>query len=443
MPRPCFGHLLQHVRKCALCSNNGHGSRLCRRQYLAKPRLYSTTVDEKDVPLNRVRVLDLSRILAGPYCSMLLGDLGAEVIKIEKPGVGDDTRSWGPPFCGTESAYFLSVNRNKKSICVDLKRPEGQDIIKELAKKSDVLIENFVPGKLTDMGLGFEQMSRIAPHLVYCSITGYGHGGPDASRPGYDVIVAATAGLTHITGPEDGEPCKVGVAMTDLSTGLYAHGAILAALLHRRKTGRGQHIDCNLLSTQVASLVNIASNFLNAGQEAKRWGTAHASIVPYQAFKTSDGYVLVGAGNDGQFVDLCKRVGLEELTSVPDYKTNQKRVENRVKLVAIFSDKFRSKSTSEWLDTLRGSHCPYGPINNMAQVFSDPQVVNNELLQEMTHPTAGTVRVAGPAVRYSETPTVLKHPPPTLGQHTREVLQSLLSLSDEEVIALKIDGVVA
>ncbi|WAQ94434.1 SUCHY-like protein [Mya arenaria] len=227
-------------------------------------------------PLTGTRVLDLSRVLAGPYCSMILGDLGAEVIKVEKPGAGDDTRSWGPPFCGQESAYFLSVNRNKKSICVDLKTKEGQDLVRKLAIKSDVLLENYIPGKLSEMGLGYEQLAEIAPGLIYCSITGYGQTGPDAKRAGYDVIVAATGGLTHITGPEDGEPCKVGVAMTDLSTGLYAYGSILAALLHKGKSGKGQHIDCNLLSTQ--------------------------------AFPTADGYIMAGAGNDRQFVTLCKIV---------------------------------------------------------------------------------------------------------------------------------------
>lgn len=387
--------------------------------------------------LQGVRVLDLSRVLAGPYCTMILGDLGAEIIKVERPVVGDDTRSWGPPFCNSESAYFLSVNRNKKSITVNIKHPEGANIVRQLARVSDVLVENYLPGRLAVMGLGYEQLAAESPGLVYCSITGYGQMGPHASRAGYDVIVSGVGGLMHITGPKDGEPCKVGVAMTDLSTGLYAHGAIMAALLHRQRTGEGQHIDCSLLATQVASLVNIASNYLNAGQEAVRHGTSHPSIVPYQAFKTQDGFLLVGAGNDGQFKILCERLSIPDTAADVRYKTNKMRVANRETLLNMLSKIFAEQTTAGWLTQLEGSGIPYGPINNMQAVFSDPQVNHLQLIQEVPHPTVGTVRLPGPAVKYSGSPTVPPSPPPTLGQHTQEVLQGLLGLDTQTVESLR------
>ncbi|XP_025096338.1 succinate--hydroxymethylglutarate CoA-transferase-like isoform X2 [Pomacea canaliculata] len=361
---------------------------------------------------------------------MILADMGAEVIKIEKPGEGDDTRSWGPPFCGTESAYFFSVNRNKKSVTVNIKQPEGAAIVKQLAHKCDILVENYLPGKLCSMGLGYSQLSRECPHLIYCSITGYGQTGPYAKRAGYDVIVSGVGGLMHITGPKDGEPCKVGVAMTDLSTGLYAHGAIMAAVLLRQKTGKGQHIDCSLLSTQVASLVNIASNYLNAGKEATRQGTEHPSIVPYQAFRTLDGFILLGAGNDGQFKVLCKCLDLAVLATDERYLTNNLRVINRVSLLDSLSKRISKLSTKEWLVKLENSGIPYGPINNMEAVFSDPQVQHLQLIQEIPHQTAGLVRLPGPAVKFSQSPTVVPTAPPMLGQHTEEVLQGLLGMDE-------------
>ncbi|XP_037983133.1 succinate--hydroxymethylglutarate CoA-transferase isoform X5 [Motacilla alba alba] len=411
-------------------------------------------------PLDGVKVLDLTRVLAGPFATMNLGDLGAEVIKVERPGAGDDTRAWGPPFAGTESVYFLSVNRNKKSIAINMKDSKGVKLIKELAAASDVFVENFVPGKLAEMGLGYEDIKRIAPHIVYCSITGYGQTGPVVQRGGYDSIAAAVSGLMHITGHEDGEPVRPGVAMTDLATGLYTYGAIMAGLLQRYKTGKGLHIDCNLLSTQVACLTHVAANYLNCKIEAKRWGTAHGSIVPYQdldihififqlahldflrrmnskwnvykmfhvaachpairhpgqlgrgklsakdvsyygmmrlttvpisqmiwsyceyrgldlalclAFKTKDGYIVVGAGNDHQFVTVCKILNLPEVSKDSRYKTNTLRVQNRKELIDILSTRFSEKATIEWLQLFEGSGVPYGPINNMQQVFSDPQ----------------------------------------------------------------------
>ncbi|ESP01664.1 hypothetical protein LOTGIDRAFT_180274 [Lottia gigantea] len=394
-------------------------------------------------PLHGIRVLDISRVLAGPYCTMIMGDMGAEIIKLERPGAGDDTRSFGPPFCGKETAYFFSVNRNKKSIAVDMKHKEGAHIVQELAKKSDVLIENYIPGKLGEMGLGYSQIKQIAPQLIYCSISGYGQTGPYAHRAGYDVIASGIGGLMHITGPQDGEPCKVGVAMTDLSTGLYAYGSILAAVLERQKTGRGQHIDCNLLSTQVASLVNISSNYLNAGMEAKRYGTAHESIVPYQAFETSDGYIIIGGVNDNQFRIVCQKIELEELATDPRFITNKQRVVNRKELLDLMTNRFKEKSTNEWLDIFENTGIPYGPINNMQQVFSDPQVLHNNMIQELDHPTAGRIRLPGPAVRFSESKTVDPPlSPPTLGQHTQTVLSEILHMDQDKIIQLLQDRVI-
>ncbi|XP_072888319.1 succinate--hydroxymethylglutarate CoA-transferase isoform X1 [Hemitrygon akajei] len=381
-------------------------------------------------PLEGIKVLDLTRVLAGPFATMILGDLGAEIIKVERPGAGDETRAWGPPFVGTESIYFLSVNRNKKSIAVNLKNPDGIRIIKDLASVCDVLIENYVSGKLAEMGLGYKDIETIAPHIVYCSITGYGQTGPMSQRAGYDSVACAVSGLMHITGPEDGDPVRPGVAMTDLATGLYSHGAIMAGLLQRQKTGRGLHIDCNLLSSQVACLTHVAANYLSGGKEAKRWGTAHESIVPYQAFKTKDGYLVVGAGNDQHFAIVCKILSLPALSEEPRYKTNKLRVQNRGELIDVLSARFSEKTTQEWLQLLEGSGIPYGPINSIQQAFSEPQVIHNDLILEMYHPTAGNIAVPGPAVRFSDFKISNPKPPPLTGQHTVEVLKTLLGYSD-------------
>ncbi|KAF6739256.1 Succinate--hydroxymethylglutarate CoA-transferase [Oryzias melastigma] len=350
------------------------------------------------------------RVLAGPFATMILGDLGAEVIKVEKPGqfrallpsnkgnymikptcclgVGDDTRAWGPPFVGSESVYFLSINRNKKSLAVDLKNPRGAEVVRELAGVCDVLVENYLPGKLQEMGLGFEQLGGVNPQLIYCSISGYGQTGPQAQSPGYDSIASAVSGMMHITGPEDGEPVRPGVAMTDLATGLYAHGAIMAALLQRHKTGRGGHIDCNLLSSQVSCLSHIAANYLNAGKEARRWGTAHESIVPYQGFKTKDGHIVVAAGNDKQFVRVCQVLELIELTQDPNYKSNKLRVKNRKKLLHTLSQRFQQEKTADWLRRFEGLGVPVGPINSIREVFSEPQTcICLERFLAVVHPT--------------------------------------------------------
>lgn len=334
--------------------------------------------------LDHIRVLDLSRIAAGPFCSMILGDLGATVYKVESVGKGDETRMWPPNLNNDEtemSCYFASLNRNKMSICVDFKSPDGLEIISKLAEVCDVLLENFVPRKLDGLGLGYEKLKTINPKLVYCSITGYGSKGPYKDKPGYDNIAASVGGMFHITGPIGGDPCKVGVAMTDLATGLYAHGAILAALMHREKTGLGQKVDVNLLSTQIACLINIGSNYLNLGKEAVRWGTQHESIVPYQAFRTSDGYITLGAASDKQFQSLCKLIGLTELLHDARFSTNSLRVMNRSALLSIMEPVFYSKTTKDMLRILEGAPFPFGPVNNMEQVsymeaFSQPSITH-------------------------------------------------------------------
>ncbi|XP_020783256.1 succinate--hydroxymethylglutarate CoA-transferase isoform X3 [Boleophthalmus pectinirostris] len=346
-------------------------------------------------PLDGVRVLDLTRVLAGPFATMLLGDLGAEVIKVEKPGSGDDTRSWGPPFVGSQSVYFLSVNRNKKSIAVDMKHPRGAGVIRELARVSDVLVENFLPGKLSEFGLGPEQLREQNPQLIYCSISGYGQSGPSSLSPGYDSILSAVSGMMHITGPE------------------------------------------------VSCLSHIAANFLNSGQEAKRWGTAHGSIVPYQGFGTRDGHIVVAAGNDTQFVRVCQVLGLDELAHEPKYKTNKLRVQNRKQLLSVMSQRFAEETTSDWLRRFEGSGVPVGPINSIQQVFSDPQVKHNDLIQDLKHPTAGTIRVPGPAVRFSSFSPLSPAPPPLIGQHTVSVLTGSLHYSEQEVTSLLQSGAVA
>ncbi|XP_036280384.1 succinate--hydroxymethylglutarate CoA-transferase isoform X1 [Pipistrellus kuhlii] len=393
-------------------------------------------------PLEGIKVLDLTRVLAGPFATMNLADLGAEVIKVERPGAGDDTRTWGPPFVGTESTYFLSVNRNKKSIAVNIKDPKGVKIIKELAAVCDVFVENYVPGKLSAMGLGYEEIDKIAPHIVYCSITGYGQTGPLSQRAGYDAVASAVSGLMHITGPEDGDPVRPGVAMTDLATGLYACGAIMAGLIQRYKTGKGLFIDCNLLSSQVACLTQVAANYLIGQQEAKRWGTAHGSIVPYQAFKTKDGYLVVGAGNNQQFATVCKILNLPELIDDCKYKTNHLRVQNRKELIKILSARFEEEMTSKWLHLFEGSKVPYGPINNMKNVFEEPQVLHNGLIMEMKHPTVGKISVPGPAVRYSKFKMSEARPPPLLGQHTTHILKEALRYDDRTIAELLRTGVV-
>ncbi|XP_063581797.1 succinate--hydroxymethylglutarate CoA-transferase isoform X8 [Pongo abelii] len=398
------------LRRTCLFSGRGGG----RGLWTGRPQSDMNNIK----PLEGVKILDLTRVLAGPFATMNLGDLGAEVIKVERPGVGDDTRTWGPPFVGTESTYYLSVNRNKKSIAVNIKDPKGVKIIRELAAVCDVFVENYVPGKLSAMGLGYEDIDKIAPHIIYCSITGYGQTGPISQRAGYDAVASAVSGLMHITGPENGDPVRPGVAMTDLATGLYAYGAIMAGLIQKYKTGKGLFIDCNLLSSQVACLSHIAANYLIGQKEAKRWGTAHGSIVPYQI------------------------LDLPELIDDSKYKTNHLRVHNRKELIKILSERFEEELTSKWLHLFEGSGVPYGPINNMKNVFAEPQVLHNGLVMEMEHPTVGKISVPGPAVRYSKFKMSEARPPPLLGQHTMHILKEVLRYDDRAIGELLNAGVV-
>ena len=393
--------------------------------------------------LSGVRVLDLTRVLAGPFATMILADMGAEVIKIENPVVGDETRTWGPPFVGEETAYFVAINRNKKSVALNIKHPKGNEIVRSLVRKSDILVENYIPGKLNSMGLGYNHLQAINKGLIYCSVTGYGRDGPYATRGGYDVIAASLGGLNYITGPENGDPCRVGVAMTDMSTGLFAHGAILAALLSREKTGLGQKIDCNLLSTQVAIMSHIASNYLNAGVEAKRWGTGHSSIVPYQAFKTKDGkFLTIGTGNNKLFKQLCDVLNLQHLVEDERFVDNASRVNNRDDLIPILQKKFLEEDCDYWVRLFENCSFPFGPINTVGEAMNDPQVLHNGMILDMEHPTAGHIRVPGPPVQYSEHQYSKVVPPPLLGEHTREVLSDLTNLSHSEIDNLASEHVV-
>ena len=395
-----------------------------------------------DLLLGGIRVLDLSRILAGPYCTMMLGDLGAEVIKVERPGIGDDTRTWGPPFSGGESAYYLCCNRNKKSIAIDLKSSGGVELVRELAKASDVLVENFTPGLMARFGLDYETLREDNPRLVYCSISAYGQDGPYRDRPGYDMVLSAVGGLMWITGPEGGEPCKVGVAITDVVTGVYASGAIMAALLRRERSGRGQHIDCSLLDVQVAALANIASNYLVAGKEAQRWGTAHESIIPYQVFRAKDRPIAIAVANQKLWESFCRTIGKQEWIEDPRFESNPKRVENRTELVGRIAEVVAQKSCDEWVELFVDASIPCGPVNNMEDLFADPQVLHREMVVEVPHETIGTLRLSGVPIKYSETPASVRLPPPLLGQHTDEILVDVLGYSQEQVEALRRQGAI-
>jgi formyl-CoA transferase len=393
--------------------------------------------------LRGVRVLDFSRILAGPFCTMMLGDLGAEVIKVERPGSGDDTRTWGPPFAGGESAYYLCCNRNKKSIAVDLGQPQGRELATELARKSDVLIENFTPGLMKRFGLDYETLRDLNPGLIYCSITAYGQDGPYRDRPGYDMVLSAVGGLMWITGEREGNPCKVGVAITDVLTGVYSSGAITAALLWREKSGQGQYIDCSLLDIQASGLANIASNYLVAGVEATRWGTAHESIVPYQVFPTRDRPIAIAVANQKLWEVFCEVTGKDEWRDDPRFESNPRRVENRDTLVPLVAEVMASKSCDEWMEALVEAAIPCGPVNNMESLFNDPQVRHRGMIADVAHPTIGSLQLTGVPVKYSATPGDVKLPPPLLGEHTDEILSSVLEYPPESIAALRTDGVVA
>ena len=400
-------------------------------------------------PLAGLLVLDISRALAGPYCTMMLGDLGADVIKVEQPGRGDESRGWGPPFVGDpyesypgESAYFMAINRSKRSLTVNLKSSAGQDIIKRLAALSDVLVENFRTGSLEKLGLGYDDLRTCNPSLVYCSISGYGRTGPYAERPGYDFIIQAEGGIMGVTGPVEGPPYRVGVSIVDITTGMFASTAILAALRARDLTGEGQLLDLSLLDSQVALLANVASNYLVGGVEPSRMGNAHFNIAPYEVFRARDRWFALGALNARQWGMLCEFVEMPELIDDPRFADNPSRVANRDALSEILNQVFATRDAAEWLGKLQEAGIPSGPINAIKDVFNHPQAETRELKLEIEHPTAGLVGFPGFPYKFSGTPAELRRPPPLLGEHTEEVLVELLNYTLPEVTSLREAGVV-
>jgi crotonobetainyl-CoA:carnitine CoA-transferase CaiB-like acyl-CoA transferase len=405
-------------------------------------------------PLAGLRILDLSRVLAGPWCTQILADMGAEVIKIERPGEGDETRHWGPPWLNSQShsgvrqsAYFLSCNRGKQSLAVDLDRPEGAALIRELSACSDILVENFRTGGLARKGLGYADIRAVKPDIIYCSITGFGQSGPRAQEAGYDYLIQGMGGLMSITGNADGEPGagpqRVGVAISDLTTGLYSAIAILGALHHRERTGQGQHIDMALLDTQVGWLANQALNFLVSGSCPVRTGAQHPNLAPYQPFPTADGHVIIAVGNDGQFRRLCTEAGRPELADDSRFRTNPDRIANRQALSAILEERTRTRTSGDWIASLGKAAVPCGPINTIEQVFEDPQVVARGMRVELEHPLLGRIPGIATPIRYSETPLEYRQAPPLPGEHGAEILGRVLGKSAAEIDELKRLGVVA
>ena len=402
--------------------------------------------------LGHLRVLDLTRVLAGPWCTQLLADLGADVIKIERPGTGDDTRAWGPPYLKdaqgadtSEAAYYLAANRGKRSVTVDLAHPDGQRVVRRLAERADVVVENYKAGQLARYGLDHAALAAINPRLIYCSITGFGQTGPHADRAGYDFIIQAMGGFMSITGERDdrpgGGPQKAGVAVSDLMTGMYSTVAILAALAHRERTGHGQHIDMALFDVMLAMLANMNMNYLTSGQPPGRAGNAHPNIVPYQVFGAADGHVVIAVGNDSQFVKFCEVAGCPELSSHPSYRRNADRVRNRDAVLAIVEPLVRARPVAFWVERLEGAGVPCGPINNIAQALADPQVAARALRIDLPHPLSGVVPLVANPIKLSATPPVYDRPPPTLGQHTTEVLREC-GLDEAEIARLKSLGAV-
>ena len=374
-----------------------------------------------DAALSDVVVIDLSRVFAGPYCTMMLGDMGATVIKVEQPGKGDDTRHFGPPYIEGESAYYLGLNRNKHSITLDFNTPEHKQRLLELLRTATVLVENFRPGTLKRQGLDYETLRELNPGLIYCSISGYGQDGPYASRPGYDFVAQAESGLMAVTGEVDGEPQRVGSPVGDTSAGMFACMSILAALYVRKSTGKGQHIDISLFESAVSLLGNVASNHLISGEEATRYGNGHPNIVPYQAFRTSDGYIVVSCGNDRLYQTFCHLLGRDELATDPRFVTNPQRVRNRRELIPILQDIFTQRDTNDWLAELRAAGIPCGPINRVSQVFNDEQLKARGFIWECDHPTAGKIKLSGSPMHFSDTPTRLYKAPPLLGEDNETI----------------------
>ncbi len=391
--------------------------------------------------LSDIRVVDLSRVLAGPYCTMLLADYGAEVIKVEQPGQGDGTRQWGPPWLDGESAYFLSINRNKKSITLNLKSDEGKAILKRLSQGADVLIENFRPDTMTRMGLDYGTLRQDNPGLIYCSISGYGQTGPYRHRPGYDFMIQAQGGIMSVTGPVDGEPHKVGVAIVDITAGLFAANAILSALHYRERCGEGQYIDVALLDAQIAWLANVAQNYLATGSPPRRYGNAHPNIVPYETFRAADGYLALAVGNDRQYRLLCQVVGRPELWNDERFQTNAGRVEHRDELIPLLQDLFSGRTVNEWIELLLEAKIPVGPINDIPTILADPQLTARQMVQEVEHETAGTIQLLGPVAKLSKTPAQIRRAPPTLGSDSSDLLLEL-GYTLEQIEALRKENVI-
>jgi crotonobetainyl-CoA:carnitine CoA-transferase CaiB-like acyl-CoA transferase len=400
-------------------------------------------------PLAHIRVLDLSRVLAGPWAGQNLADLGAEVIKVERPGTGDDSRAFGPPWVKDragrdtkDSAYFTSANRGKKSVTVNIAHAEGQALVRELAARSDVLIENFKYGDLARYGLAWEDLKSVNPRLIYCSITGFGHTGPYRERPGYDFMIQGMGGMMSVTGEPDGPPMRAGVPVADIITGMYASIAICAALAHRAESGVGQHLDLALLDSQIALLAYQNTNYFATGEPPQRIGNLHPNIVPYQPFRTADGDVILACGNDNLFRRFCDAAGCPELAADPRFATNGLRVQNRAELTRLLQDIFLRRTTREWVELLEAAGVPNGPINNIAQVFAEPQVKARGVRIELDHPVAGKLSSVASPMRFSATPIAYDRAPPVLGEHTEEVLRGLLGKSTEEIGRLRGLGVI-
>jgi crotonobetainyl-CoA:carnitine CoA-transferase CaiB-like acyl-CoA transferase len=391
--------------------------------------------------LKGLRVIDFTRVVAGPYSTSILGDLGADVIKIERPGTGDDSRGWGPPFVGEVSSYFLGLNRNRRSVAVDLQSEEGVEIARRLIADADVVVESFRPGVMDRLGLGYETLKKTNPGLIYCAISAFGQTGPYKERPGYDLMISALGGLMGVTGNTDGEPVKTGVALIDVSTGLHAVIGVLAALHHRTVTGEGQRVDASLLSTELAILINVASEYLIGGSIAKPQGSGHANVAPYQAFPTEDGWVLMGSPNDKLFLKMCDAIGQPEWKDDPRFLTNGDRVIHKPELVGMISAITRTRKTSHWVEVLSATGAPVAPINKMDAVFEDPQVKHLDQVAYVEHPLYGRYPVVTSGLRFSETPPVVGAAAPRLGEHTFEVLQRELGMSESEIGQLVERGV--
>lgn len=391
--------------------------------------------------LEGVKVLDLTRVLAGPFCTMILADLGADVIKVEAPGGSDETRFWGPPFQNGVSAYYLCANRNKRSITVNLKTEEGREIIRSLAKEADVLIHNFKTGSMEKWLLDFESLKKINPSLVYCSITGFGETGPYRHLPGYDYIIQGMSGLMSITGSEESGPIKIGVAMVDILTGLYSAISIEAALYEREKSGEGQKIDMSLMDTAVSSLANVASNYLISGAIPRRLGNDHPNIAPYSKFKVLDGEMIIAVGNNRQFAILCEVLGISKIAEDEKYRTNEARVENKLELTRILENQLQLKSINEWIERFSQKNIPCGPIHTMDRVFDHPQVLARDMVVQVNHPEAGMVKLVGSPIKLSRTKAKIERHPPIAGEHTSEILQQA-GFSLEEITQLKENNII-